>query len=217
MTVRVAIVSDTHLSPAAPQADGNWDAVLRYVAATEPEVVVHAGDLSLDGANRVEDLRHSRRQLDRLDAAWYAVPGNHDIGDNPRADAPPDVAISAARQERWLEVVGPDHWALDMDGWTLLAINAQLLDSGLDAEEGQWQWLEACLSERLDDEATVLVLHKPVVAAGDEMAAAPPYRFVPPPARHRLLALLTGRPVELVVSGHVHQYRQLDLVGSRHV
>jgi hypothetical protein len=29
------------------------------------------------------DLRHGRAQLDRLSAPWRAVPGNHDIGDNP--------------------------------------------------------------------------------------------------------------------------------------
>ena len=31
--MRVILVSDTHLSPAAPEAEANWDAVLRYVGA----------------------------------------------------------------------------------------------------------------------------------------------------------------------------------------
>ncbi len=31
--MRVILVSDTHLSPTAPEAEANWDAVLRYVGA----------------------------------------------------------------------------------------------------------------------------------------------------------------------------------------
>jgi 3',5'-cyclic-AMP phosphodiesterase len=85
---RVILVSDTHLSASAPQAQANWDAVVRYVGACAPDLVVHLGDLSLDGARDAADLRHGRTQLDRLPAAWRAVPGNHDIGDNPWPGAP---------------------------------------------------------------------------------------------------------------------------------
>src|SRR6185437_3481013 len=49
--MRVILMSDTHLSPAAPEAAANWDAVLRYVGANAPDVVIHLGDLTLDGAH----------------------------------------------------------------------------------------------------------------------------------------------------------------------
>jgi 3',5'-cyclic AMP phosphodiesterase CpdA len=64
--MRVILVSDTHLSPAAPEAEANWDAVLRYVEANVPDVVIHLGDLTLDGAHNAGDLHYGRRQLDRL-------------------------------------------------------------------------------------------------------------------------------------------------------
>ena len=86
---RVILVSDTHLSASAPQAQANWDAVVSYVGACAPDLVIHLGDLSLDGARNAMDLRHGRTQLDRLPAPWRAVPGNHDIGDNPWPGAPP--------------------------------------------------------------------------------------------------------------------------------
>jgi len=41
--VPVIIVSDTHLSPAAPEAEANWDAVLGHVSAAAPELVIHSG------------------------------------------------------------------------------------------------------------------------------------------------------------------------------
>jgi hypothetical protein len=65
---RVILVSDTYPSASAPQAQANWDAVLGYVGACAPDLVIHLGDLSLDGARNAADLRYGRAQLDRLPA-----------------------------------------------------------------------------------------------------------------------------------------------------
>lgn len=218
MTVaRVILVSDTHLSPGAPEAQANWEAVLSYVARSVPDVVIHLGDLTLDGARDPGQLAHGRRQLDRLPVPWHAVPGNHDVGDNPWDGAPPDSMVDAGRHQRWLDVIGADQWSLTTEGWMLLGINAQLLDSGLEAETRQWSWLEDALSQRRDSQRIALIAHKPVAAADAEMAAAPAYRFWPEPARHRLGAVLAGSPPALVASGHVHQFRLLRLDGTDHL
>jgi 3',5'-cyclic AMP phosphodiesterase CpdA len=213
--MRVILVSDTHLSPAAPEADANWDAVLRYVDATAPDLVIHLGDLSLDGAHDPGDLEHGRRQLDRLAVPWHAIPGNHDIGDNPWPGARAGSSVDASRHQRWLDTIGADHWSLTAGGWTLLAVNAQLLESGLAAEADQWAWL----AEQLGRPAgrTALITHKPVAAGEAELAAAPPYRFWPPAARSALAELRRGDPVALVMSGHVHQRRVLRLDGTDHL
>src|SRR6266702_2825405 len=129
--VRVILVSDTHLSRAAPEAEANWDVVLRYVGLAAPDLVIHLGDLTLDGAHSPADLRYGRRQLDRLPVAWHAVPGNHDVGDNPLPGGPAESTVDAGRRQQWLDIVGADHWSLTMNDWTLLAVNAQLLGSGL--------------------------------------------------------------------------------------
>ncbi len=55
--------------------------------------------------------------------------------------------------------------------------------------------------------------HKPIAAPTDEIETAPEYRFVPRADR----AFLSGRAFDLVVSGHVHQYRCQDFDGARHV
>jgi len=212
----VVLVSDTHLSRRAPQAQENWDAVLRYVGEAAPDAVIHVGDLSLDGAHESEDLRHAHQQLRHLHVPWHAVPGNHDIGDNPFPGAPGGSAVTADRLQRWLDVVGPDHWSLTAGGWSVLAINAQLIGSGLDAEARQWAWLEQQASG-CGDNALALVTHKPVVAPDAELASAPPHRFVPPAGRRRLADLFAGKPLGLIISGHVHQYRLLRLDGTDHL
>jgi 3',5'-cyclic AMP phosphodiesterase CpdA len=215
--MRVILVSDTHLSPAAAEAAANWDAVLRHVRAAAPDLVIHLGDLTLDGAHDPGDLRYGRRQLDRLPVPWHAVPGNHDVGDNPRPGAPESSAVDATRQQRWGEIIGADHWSLALDGWLLLAINAQLVGSGLAAEESQWSWLERQLGERTPSQPVALVSHKPMAASGAELAAAPPYRFLPRPGRDRLGSLFAGEPPALVLSGHAHQYRRLRRNGTDHL
>ena len=212
---RVTIVSDTHVSTFAPEADTNWDAVLRYIEGAAPDLVIHVGDLSLDGANRVDDLHHARRQLDRLTVPWVAVPGNHDIGDNPGSDKPKE-AVTSERNERWRDIVGDDRWAIELDGWLLVGVNAQLFGSGLDEEAAQWAFVETQLARR-DHGSTILILHKPVGVTDDELQTAHPHRYVPDPARQRLVDLVEEDHVPLVVSGHVHQYRRLDLHGAHHL
>ncbi len=214
---RVILVADTHLSASTPQAQANWDAVVSYVGACAPDLVIHLGDLSLDGAGSAVDLRHGRTQLDRLEVAWHAVPGNHDIGDNPWPGAPAGIAVDAGRHQRWLDIVGADHWSIAVGDWVLLAINAQLLGSGLAAEAAQWSWLEEQAGRHRGRQPVALITHKPVTATGTELAAAPPYRFWPPPARDRLARLSGGTPPALVISGHVHQYRLLRLDGTDHL
>src|SRR5215475_419979 len=205
----VIFVSDTHLSPDAPEAQENWAAVVRYVTVAGPDLVIHLGDLSLDGARNRADLDHARGQLELLPVPWTAVPGNHDIGDNPLPDMPEGIAVTEGRRQQWLDIVGADYWSMDLGGWTLLAVNAQLAGSGLAAEASQWAWLEDQLRSAGQSQRIVLLAHKPVTASAAELAAAPPYRFWPPDSRRRLGDLFAGRPPQLILSGHVHQSREL--------
>lgn len=214
---RVIFVSDTHLSPDAPEAAQNWASVVRYVTTAAPDLVIHLGDLSLDGARNPADLDHARAQLELLPVPWIAVPGNHDIGDNPLPGTPDGLAVTEARRQRWLKVVGADYWSLSIADWTLLAVNSQLADSGLAAEASQWSWLADQLRRADTGQRIALLAHKPFIASEAELGAAPRYRFWPAASRDRLRHLFAGRPPALFVSGHVHQSRELRIDGTSHV
>ncbi len=214
------MVADSHLSRRAAEAERNWSAVVDHVRRTGPELVVHVGDLSLDGAHDAGDLDYARAHLDRLaPTPWVAVPGNHDIGDNPIPGADPTDVVTEERLGPWTRWVGPHWWATDVGDWRLVGVNAQLFGSGLPAEDQQWTWLEGVVGASATRERPLaLVSHKPLQASDEELATAPPVRFVPTPARDRLRDLLDDVPVNpLVVSGHVHQFRSLDLDGTSHV
>jgi 3',5'-cyclic AMP phosphodiesterase CpdA len=202
---RVLVVSDSHLSERAPEANANWLAATAW--ADHVDLVIHVGDLTLDGAQCPADLEHARRLLHALPVPWVAVPGNHDVGDNPGGSDGP--VFEPGLRDRWVERIGPDRWLVEVGEWTALGINAQLFGTGLDTEAEQWAWIEDSFADVGPSRPLVLVVHKPVAAPDDELAAAPPYRFVPEPARSRLVALLRTVHCPLVLSGHVHQYRVL--------
>ena len=209
------MVSDTHLSSRTPEAEANWAAVVALVAGGGFDLVVHVGDLTLDGPAAPGELTDARRRLDALSVPWVAVPGNHDVGDNPGVS--PGPATSAPLVERWTAAIGPDRWDVAVDGWTLLGVNAKLFGSDSPAEAAQWEWLDERLGSHSPDRPIVFVCHKPISAAADELEAAPRHRFVPAPARERLQAQFTDRRVPVVVSGHVHQFRVLERDGRHNV
>ncbi|MDR2985603.1 MAG: metallophosphoesterase [Nocardiopsaceae bacterium] len=215
--LNVVLVSDTHLSPEGRDAEAHWEAVLCHVEAEAPDAVIHLGDLTDSGAHEPDDLDYGRRQLDRLPVRWHAVPGNHDVGDNPWPGSPPGITVSAERRQRWLEAIGPDNWSLTVDGWTLLGLNAQLFESDLAAEEQQWSWLREQVSGCDENQAIALFSHKPFITAEAELESSPVYRFAPRSAWRRLRDLCTDRRLALVLSGHVHQYRQLRMDDVDHL
>ncbi len=211
---RLLIVSDSHLSARTPEADANWGAFADHVEAVAPDLVVHAGDLTLHGIKWPEEFEHARSRLDALSVPWTAVPGNHDVGDNPGVSICPPVR--ADRVRLWQETIGADWWVREIGAWSVLGINAQLFGSNLPSVGEQWAWLDAQLRD-IDDRPVVLVSHKPLMAGAAEVASAPPDRFVPGAASRRLRRLLAGRRVAAVVSGHVHQFRLLPIGDVAHV
>ncbi len=215
----MVVASDSHLSGRAAEAERNWSAVVDHVQRIGPDLVVHVGDLSLDGEHDADDLVYARAQLERLaPTPWVVVPGNHDIGDNPVRGGDPTDVVTEERLGRWTRWVGPHWWATDVGRWRLVGVNAQLFGSGLPAEDVQWAWLEGVLDASTPEHLLALVSHKPVLASDEEMATAPAVRFVPAPGRDRLRRLLEDVPVmPLVVSGHVHQFRVLRIGDTSHV
>ena len=93
---RVVQISDTHLSPKKTHFAGNWKPLLAWVAAQRPDLVVHTGDVTVDGADVEEDLRHCAELLRSLPAPVLAVPGNHDVGEPGTRTSPSTTSAWSA-------------------------------------------------------------------------------------------------------------------------
>jgi 3',5'-cyclic-AMP phosphodiesterase len=137
MVFRIAQISDTHLSAEKPFFVANFTRVAEALAGERPDLVVNSGDISLDGADRDNDLEAARRLHDELGHAVRFIPGNHDLGDNEECHNVHGGAISAERRARYLNHFGSDWWRMDVPGWRIIGVNAQLFGSYLPAAAEQ--------------------------------------------------------------------------------
>src|SRR5690349_6124569 len=79
--MRIIQISDTHLSRNKPHLVDNWASLAAWIADQHPDLVIHTGDVTFDGAGVEADLSFSAQMMDELGIRWRAVPGNHDVGD----------------------------------------------------------------------------------------------------------------------------------------
>jgi 3',5'-cyclic AMP phosphodiesterase CpdA len=210
---RIVVISDPHLSPTHGFFWDNWRLACEAANRLSPDAVIVSGDLCINGPDSDDEVAFAGQALRRLEAPVYAVPGNHDVGDEPPGQEP-DQIIDADRLRRWTSVFGADRFAFDLGGWRVLGLNAQLLGSGLAQESEQDVWLDGEL-----DRASwpiLLALHKPLFLQSADEAEATAASVNPEP-RARLLRRLRGAPVQVVVSGHLHCHRDVVREGLRHV
>jgi hypothetical protein len=92
------------------------------------------------------------------------------------------------------------------------------MNSGLDCETEQFDWLDAELSA-LRGRPLALFIHKPLyrTAPDDPELAETSFRYVPMPARRKLIEMLDTVDLRLVACGHVHQRRDYTFRSIRHV
>jgi 3',5'-cyclic AMP phosphodiesterase CpdA len=202
--MRIIQITDTHLSRVKPHFADNWAPLARWLAAERPDLVIHTGDVTVDGAAVEDDLAHAALLLRGLGLRCLAVPGNHDVGDA----AHPRQPINRERLARWQAYFGPDRWVEDVAGWRLVGIDALLLGSGEPEEATQDAWLERVMAEA-DGRPVAWFLHKPLYLDRPDEADTG-YWSVKPQPRSRLLALMRRYQVRLVASGHLHKAHQLQ-------
>ena len=216
---RLIQISDPHLARRLPTLTQNFHRVSEYIDARRPDLVVNSGDLAFDAPTSRDDLEFARELHAALPVACRYLPGNHDIGDNPTelGPAPPQPATEQERQN-FLSVFGEDRWRFDAAGWRFIGLNSLVMNTGLASEAEQYDWLASQLSSA-DGKPVALFLHKPLYlnSPEDPELAASAIRYIPMPARSRLVEMLRAADLRLVASGHVHQRRDFTYRHIRHV
>ena len=216
---RLTQISDTHLARRLPDLTGNFHRLSEHIDARRPDLVINSGDLAFDAPSSPYDLEFARSLHAALPVPCRVLPGNHDIGDNPTSLGPvaPQLATEQRRQA-FLAAFGEDRWRFEAAGWCFIGLNSLLMNTGLASEAEQFDWLAAQLAGT-NGRQVALFLHKPLFlnAPGDPELAASAIRYVPIPARNRLVEMLGSVDWRLVASGHVHQRRDFTHARVRHV
>jgi 3',5'-cyclic AMP phosphodiesterase CpdA len=216
---RLTQISDTHLARRLPTLTANFDRVREYVDATRPDLVINTGDIAFDVPTYRDDLAFAKTLHHALAAPCRYLPGNHDIGDNPTEVGPaPSQPVCEQSLQAYRSIFGEDRWCFDAAGWCFIGLNSLIMNTGLASEAEQFDWLATQLAGT-NGKPVALFLHKPLFlnAPDDPELAATSIRYVPQPARRRLIELLRAVDLRLVASGHVHQRRDFTHSRTRHV
>ncbi len=213
--MRILQISDTHVSQDKPRFLDNWRPLAAWIAAQHPDLVIHTGDVTVDGAGTEADLAFGARLIGELGIRTRAVPGNHDVGDARDASQP----VNAARLGAWRRHFGLDRWVEDIvDGtqhWRLIGFDALLVGSGEPEEVEQAAWLDQVMVEA-GERQIAWFLHRPLFLDHPDEGDTG-YWSIKPQHRKALLALVRRHRVALVASGHLHKARDFSLDGTRYV
>ena len=216
---RLTQISDTHLARRYQTLTDNFHRVSEHIDATRPDLVVNTGDLAFDVPTNADDLEFAATLHRALPVECRCLPGNHDIGDNPTEirPAPPQPATEE-RRKNFLSLIGEDYWRFEAAGWCFIGLNSLILNTGLDSEAKQFDWLASRLAH-VNGKPVALFVHKPLYlqTPEDPEQEATPDRYVPQPARRRLIDMFGAVDLRLVASGHVHQRRDFTYRHVRHV
>jgi 3',5'-cyclic AMP phosphodiesterase CpdA len=208
---RILQISDTHLSPAKRHFGANWPPLRDWIAEQHADLIVHTGDVTVDGADHEEDLAYCAGLFDALGVPALCVPGNHDVGEAGHAHQP----VDDVRIARWRRYFGNDWWSKDVERWRLIGLDAMLFGSGLAHEAEQFAWLDATMADA-QGRAIAWFLHRPLFL-DDPTEADTGYWSVKPHLREPLFALIRKHHVALVASGHLHKSHDRVVDGCRYV
>ena len=209
--MRLIQISDTHLSPGKAHFADNWAPLARWIAEQRPDLVIHSGDVTVDGAEVEEDLRYCAELMRGLGVRFRAVPGNHDVGDAGHTHQP----VSEKRLQRWRTHFDADRWVEDVEDFRLIGFDALLLGSGVPEETIQAEWLEAVMGDA-GSRRIAWFLHRPLFLDGPEEGDTG-YWSVKPQPRTALLRSLHRHSVALVASGHLHKAHDFLRDGTRYI
>jgi len=209
--MEIALVADSHLSERAPECVSNWRMAARTVAAADPDLTVHLGDITLDGCDQPDELQFARGLLQAWPTPIVCTPGNHDMG-----TASGEERLSRAALSRYTAAFGDDHWCLVAGGWTLLGVNAQLFGTGSAEERAQLEWLRGQARRLRSGNRVALFLHRPLLRPMGDVSM-PIGRYVHAESARWLLDGPLRGALRLVVSGHTHQAMDFVAGGVRHV
>jgi 3',5'-cyclic AMP phosphodiesterase CpdA len=135
---RIVVLSDIHLSPTHGFFWENWCVAREFADAARADAVVVNGDLAINGPDSDTEIAFAATALGNLRTRVMALPGNHDVGDEPPGQDP-DQIIDADRLARWDSSFATDRWALDAGSWRLIGVNAQHGDR-IEVDKRKMSW-----------------------------------------------------------------------------
>ena len=220
---RFAVIADTHITEKdAPAIDG-YDQetvqlsvkrsahIVRKLKGLSPDFVIHLGDITHprpDHPAYNESAKAFYDVFNNVGCPIYLVAGNHDIGQKHYSGVPIHPAMSqgfvndkmiAAYEEQFQR----HFFSFEHESCLFVVINGMVLNSGLDCEKEQREWLETLLARNSGRRSFVFSHYPLYLSEADEGVN---FDNTDLPGRRWLLDLFSKYKVEAFFSGHVHNF-----------
>lgn len=207
---RFAVVADTHVTPVLdelipPQVNDRFKHATKAINNVSPAFVIHVGDMVHPipaSPNFPRAAQMFKAGMADISAPFYAVPGNHDVGDKA-ADYVPTHTICDDYIRLYSENIGEHYYSFDVEDCHFVVINTSLLNSGLSLEAEQRRWLESDLIAHAGRRILMFIHYPPYLVSKDEPGH---YDNLDEPGRGWLLGQLERHKVQAVFTGHVHNF-----------
>lgn len=181
--VRIVQLSDTHLS-VRTGVPGSLRALLDWIRASPPDLVVHTGDVVWEDPDDAADRSFAHEVLCDVPCPVVAIPGNHDVGFFEQDLL--DQRLAAFRAT-W----GDDRFVIDTDdGWRLVGVDVYTVGHAAVDE-----WVASVLDTL---RPTALFVHQPL--DGEPVDGWQ----LPDDVRVSLGERVAAADVHVVASGHRH-------------
>lgn len=210
---KIAHISDLHLQSGKPARQAQVEPILNKINAMKPDLVVISGDVTDDGWDSIEELNWAKAWLDKqIHATYWALPGNHDVGNFISQH---EGAINHERIVRWESVFGGDE-EFEWDHWQIFGLNSMRFGmKGSAAYLDSHEIISWLIDAQSNGKFIGLFMHTPLFAQSiDEEDPAIDYWVGLKEPRRQLWGNIGDcDSVRLIGSGHVHQTRLTEVDG----
>ena len=213
--LQFAIITDTHIRLANATDEGGYASnrlsleranyVVQAINYLQPNFVLHLGDVvhpipAL--SNHEEAVEKAAEIFAEIEADFYVLPGNHDIGDKPNAWLPAPV-VEENSHHIFTKYWGDLYKAFSVENCYFICLDTPIMNSGFERESEQRAWLENELRTAKEKNLRIFAfMHYPLFICDPNEPTH--YDNIDEPARSWLLNLFAEYKVEAVFSGHVH-------------
>ena len=215
MNFKFGIITDTHIKPKKGDQSSPFKVnslankrakyATSLLSSSEQDFTIHLGDVvhPLPTLPTYESAcLEAKKILKPLSSKMHFVPGNHDIGDKLH-NASPAGPLNKSTIKIYEDHFGPSWHIFVHKGVVMISINSSLVNSGLEEEEIQKNWLEKQL-HKYKKKRIFLFSHYPLFIDSPEEPEH--YDNYAKPGRKWLLNICVKAGVEAIFSGHVHHF-----------
>lgn len=187
-TVKMAVLSDTHVTP-GNETDAALRKAVTEINASDVDVVVLNGDLTNEGSD--EQLRNIKQIVDGFKKPFYVIPGNHENN------------WSQSACKTFVDLWGADRFIFEVGDLVVAGVNCgpfmKMGDGHIKQED--LLWLDENLKTRMTEgKRFVSFCHYPLIADLDN------YRDY--------IEILEKYPTIVHVNGHYHSWKRYSVDGK---